>query len=235
MIFSIYTLVFGFFSKYTCIVNKDSIKYMVVKKGRKCIMKNFFKDGFDTLVKLLVTQLGMTIFGTMLVFTAYAVPNSLTRVEGKITKFGSTFLIVSLAAIALYLFILYTHIWEKGAKDRIKVDGARMEKQILKGLYLSLIANSINIILGIVMCCTYYLFDFDGSPTFLAYQIYGSANGLARMLQGMYTGLILYISPAADSVPPYLFLLITLPAIIITTLGYYRGFNNQRIFKHNKQ
>ena len=198
-------------------------------------MKNFFKDGFDTIVKLLVTQLGMTMFGTMLVFTAYAVPNSITRVEGKITKFGSIFLVVSLVAILLYLFIIYTHIWEKGAKDRIKVDGGRMEKQIFKGLFISLVANSINIILGLIMCCTYFFLDFNASPSFLAYQIYGSANGIARMIQGMYTGLILYISPTADSVPPYMFLLITLPAIIITTLGYYRGFNNQRLFKPNKQ
>lgn len=198
-------------------------------------MKNFFKDGFDTIVKLVVTQLGMTIFGTMLLFTAYAVPDSLTRIDGKITKFGSTFLVVSLASIALYLFLLYTHIWEKGAKDRIKVDGGRMEKQILKGLYFSLIANSVNIILGLVMCCTYYFLDFNASPSFLAYQIYGSANGIARMIQGMYTGFILYVSPTADSVPPYMFLLITLPAIIITTLGYYRGFNNKRLFKPSKR
>ena len=198
-------------------------------------MKNFFKDSFDTIVKLLVTQLGMTMFGTMLVFTAYAVPNSITRVEGKITKFGSIFLVVSLVAILLYLFIIYTHIWEKGAKDRIKVDGGRMEKQIFKGLFISLVANSINIILGLIMCCTYFFLDFNASPSFLAYQIYGSANGIARMIQGMYTGLILYISPTADSVPPYMFLLITLPAIIITTLGYYRGFNNKRLFKPNKQ
>ncbi len=197
-------------------------------------MKNFFKDGFDTIVKLLVTQLGMTMFGTMLVFTAYAVPNSMTRVDGKITEFGSTFLIVSLAAIALYLFIIYNHIWEKGAKDRIKVDGGRMDKQILKGLYLSLVANSLNILLGIVMCCTYYLFDFNGSPTLFAYQLYGSANSIARIIQGMYTGLILYISPTVNGVPPYVFLLITLPAILVTTVGYYRGFNNQRLFKPNK-
>lgn len=198
-------------------------------------MKKFFKDGFDTIVKLLVTQLGMTMFGTMLVFTAYAVPNSITRVDGKIIKFGSVFLVVSIAATALYLFILYNHIWEKGAKDRIKVDGGRMEKQTLKGLYLSLVANSVNIILGLIMCCTYFFLDFNASPAFLAYQIYGSANGIARMIQGMYTGLILYISPTVDKVPPYMFLLITLPAILITTLGYYRGFNNQRLFKPNKQ
>ncbi|MBQ4116583.1 MAG: hypothetical protein IJD37_04325, partial [Clostridia bacterium] len=63
---------------------------------------------------------------------------------------------------------------------------------------------------------------------------YGSANSIARIIQGMYTGLILYISPTVNGVPPYVFLLITLPAILVTTVGYYRGFNNQRLFKPNK-
>lgn len=197
-------------------------------------MKNFFKDGFDLIIKMLVTQLGMTIFGTMLLFTAYAMPNSLTRVDGKITSFGSTFLVVSLLATALYLYILYTHTWDKGARDRIKVDGSRMEKQIYKGLYISLVANSVNIILGLILCGTYYLFDFNGSPVFWAYQLYGSANGIARAIQGMYTGLILYISPNVSDVPPYIFLLIVLPAVFISSLGYYRGFNNKRLFKPNK-
>ncbi len=197
-------------------------------------MKIFFRDGFDTITKLLVTQLGMTMFGTMLVFSAYAVPGSVKRVDGKITGFNTLFLGVSVVAILLYLFILYTHIWDKGAKDRIKVDGGRMKKQVLKGLYLSLVANSLNIILGLVMCCTYYFFDFNGSPTLLTYQIYGSANSIARIIQGMYSGLILYISPTVKETPPYLFLLIVLPAVLVTSIGYYRGFNNQRLFKAKK-
>ena len=198
-------------------------------------MKKFFSDGLDTIVKLIVTQLGMTMFGTMVTFAAYAVPGSITKVDDKITGYGSIFLVVSVFAIIMYLFILYNHIWEKGAKDRIKVDGGRMDKQIFKGLYLSLVANALNILLGLIMCITYYFFDFNGDPSFIAYQLYGSCNSIARIIQGMYNGLLLYISPSASGVSPYMFLVIVLPALLVTTLGYYRGFNNKKLFKTNKK
>ena len=133
------------------------------------------------------------------------------------------------------MFILYTHIWQKGAKDRIKVDSGRMKKQTFKGLYYSLVANSINIILGLMMCSTYYFCDFVNTPNSLCCQIFGSANDIARMIQGMYNGLILYFFPNGQTTPPFMFLLIVVPALVVTQWGYNRGFNNKKFIKAKKK
>lgn len=197
-------------------------------------MKKFFQDSFDTIIRFVVTQLGMTMFGLMLTFTAVVAPGAITEVDGK-KVYGSIFLVVSFFAVVLYLYILYTHIWEKGAQDRIKVDGGRMEKQPLKGLYIALVANSLNLILGIIMCSAYYFCDFENDLNSIACQIYGSANDIARFIQGMYVGAIQYISSNQADISPFLFIAIIFPAVFTAVLGYYRGFNNKRLFKYNNK
>jgi len=188
-------------------------------------MKKFFQDCFDTTLKMIVTQLGMTMFGLMLTMATRALPGAADK------KNDSSLLLVGGIAVFLYMFLLYTHVWDKGAKDKIKVDSGRMTNMPLKGLYMSLMANSLNIILGLIMCSTFYFCDFVNAPNSIACQVFGSANDIARLIQGMYTGLIIYISPNASSTNPFLFLAIVLPALFISTFGYYMGLTNRRIIK----
>lgn len=184
-------------------------------------MKNFFKDGYDTILRLFVTQLGMTMFGVMITLVTRVMPGASEKEKDPML------LVASGASILLYLVILYMHIWEKGAKDRIKVDGGRMQKNLLKGLWFSLIANSINLICGITMCVTYPFIENEAS---IAFQLFGSANDIARMIQGMYVGLINYFSPTATTTSPLLFLAIIIPAVAVTAFGYILGFSNFKLF-----
>lgn len=184
-------------------------------------MKNFFKDGYDTILKLLVTQLGMTMFGVMITLVTRVLPGAAEKDKDPML------LVASGASVLLYLVLLYMHIWEKGARDRIKVDGGRMNKNLYKGLLFSLVANSINIICGLIMCVTYPFIENESSA---AFQLFGSANDIARMIQGMYVGFINYFSPDATSTSPLLFLAIVIPAIAVTSLGYILGFSNFRLF-----
>ncbi len=191
-------------------------------------MKKFFEDGIDTIVKMVVTQLGMTMFGIMVTMAAKIVPQQAETNRNILT------LIASLAAIVFYIFLLYVHIWEKGARDKIKIDGGRLEQCKLKGLYISLVANSLNILLGLIMIATYYFCDFVNNTPSIPYQLYGTANDFARIIQGMYIGVLNYLFPNATSTPPVMFLVITLPALAISTLGYYLGSENRKITKFFK-
>ena len=186
-------------------------------------MKKFLNDGLDTIIKMMVTQLGMTMFGIMITMTAKAIP--LSANGGK----NILLLAASCASVIFYMFLLYIHIWDKGAKDKIKIDGGRMEKSNLKGLYLSLVANSINLLLGLIMCITYYFCDFSNNTPKFACQIFGIANDVARLIQGMYIGIINYIFPNAVSTPPFIFILITFPALIISMIGYSLGSANTKL------
>lgn len=186
-------------------------------------MKRFFEDGLEVIIKMLVTQLGMTMFGVMITMAAVSFERAS---EGSNNVLS---LIASIVAVILYMFLLYIHVWNKGAHDRIKIDGGRMKENKLKGLYLSLVANSLNIFLGLVMVSTYYFCDFAKNPNAMVCQIFGTANDIARIIQGMFIGIVNYISPNAQTTSPFVFLLITVPALFISTLGYYLGTKNKKV------
>ena len=186
-------------------------------------MKSFFEDTLEVIIKMLVTQLGMTMFGVMITMAAVSFERS--------SKNGNNVLslVASIFAVFMYMFLLYIHVWNKGARDKIKIDGGRMKENKLKGLYMSLIANSLNLFLGLVMVATFYFCDFTTNPNSMVCQIFGTANDIARIIQGMFIGIINYISPNAESTSPFLFLLITVPALSISTLGYYLGTKNKKV------
>ena len=184
-------------------------------------MKRFFEDCIDLIIRMVITQIGLTMFGTMLALVARKLPGAEEKERDPML------ILVSVVAIGLYLFLLYVHTWEKGARDKIKVDGGRMKKSKYKGLYASLVANSINIILGLIMCISHPFCNFDAAPYSTPCQLFGSANLIARFIQGMYLGLIRYFYPDALNTPPIIFILITLPAILISFVGYYLGSENK--------
>ena len=106
-------------------------------------MFGFLKENSDSIIKLFVNQLGMTIFGLLLSFATLS-NKTLLAVTG-------------IFSILFYLFLLYSSAWETGAKDKIKVDGKRAVAFPLKGLFLSIAANAINILLALLMNIGYFL------------------------------------------------------------------------------
>ncbi|MBR6681541.1 MAG: hypothetical protein IKL40_00985 [Clostridia bacterium] len=183
-------------------------------------MKEFFRNGFDLILKQIISQLGMTIFGVSVVLTV-----------GHMAGQNSPWLLAASGlSIALYLFLIYIHTWEYGAKEKIKIDGGRMKYEPLKGLYIALVSNSLNILLAILVCIGYYSFDFVTLTPNFAGQMFEFSNTLIRSIEGMYVGIIVYFFKLPATTPPYIFLIITLPAIITSFLAYYFGSNNKRLF-----
>ncbi len=73
------------------------------------------------MLKFIVNQIAMSVFGIMMSFTAKVI--------------GDTWLVAFGAfALLFYYFILWTFLWEDGAKDGIKVSGGRMKKNSFLGL-----------------------------------------------------------------------------------------------------
>ena len=103
---------------------------------------DFFKKNFHDILRLYINQIGITIFSLML-YTAAGIPDDNVLVSKLRTA-------VSVFAILFYFVLLYYVAWEYGAKDKIRVDGGRQSPLALKGLFMSLIANTPNFILGII-------------------------------------------------------------------------------------
>lgn len=167
---------------------------------------NFLKDNSYNIVKCMLNQLGLTVFGLMLVMAIRE--NTPLQVA------------VGIFSMSFYLFLLYSMMWVIGAKDKDKVDNKRIPYIPLKGAYISIFANAINIILGICMFIGYY----SGN-----YAFYDTVHLINRLLvQGMYLG----ISTAVPTnLYPIMYLFTPLPAIITCGLAYYLGVKDKRILK----
>lgn len=172
-------------------------------------MSYFNTDRYE-IVKMIVTQVAMTMFGLV---TALAVAGNPTLQ-----------LLAGLLATGLYLCLIYSRLWTVGGNDRIKVDAGRMEKDMLKPVYMALFANIPNFVFALLR-----LFEFGGG------EVCDSIAGIGRVLslcaQGHWLGLGKVFSLLDN---PFTFLVTPFIMITAAFLGYFAGYKNFRIFPVKK-
>lgn len=182
-------------------------------------MFSFMKENSYIIVKMILNQFGMAVFGLMLAFA---------------TSSNETLLLITgLFSAFFYLFLQYTVMWEEGAKYQIRVDGGRAPYRPLNGLYMSLCANIPNIILAVLILVGYFFGRADGMGMEWAANLNVVASTIARFWEAMYLGLIQLYSPYN----PIAFALVILPALFVSTMSYYLGIKQFRfssLFKLNQ-
>ncbi len=103
----------------------------------------FFKNNMDGISKLFVYHIAMCIFGLVV---SIALEMLATQIKGSESEWLSVATwIGGIFGMLIYLGLTYVCMWEKGASDKIKIDGGRQNKNIAKGVLMWLVANSINI------------------------------------------------------------------------------------------
>ena len=177
-------------------------------------MREFIRKNSDLIVKMIVHQIGLTVFGFLL--------NSCAGVSGN----ASLGIIFGIFSAAFYCFLLYILMWEYGTKDKIRIDAGRMQRDIFKGAKIALVAAIPNLFLGVLSTIGYLAINrtimVDGkftSPAWAA-NLYSIAQIIGVFLNSMYTGIGEYLG---ITVMPYFLFLLTLPAILVTGVGYYLG------------
>ena len=196
-------------------------------------MKSFFKQYSYNIVKNLINQFAISIFGALLSMVMMA--SSKTHNVWAV--------IVSIFSVAFYLFLIYTTTWEIGAKDRISVDVGKKEYKPLTGLLISLFANIPNIILAIILLVTRILSSFafvqDPATSFenTMSKIISGINFVASAVtgvafQGMYSGILMIKIPTmqeslAHQWWPYF--IIVIPALVTAAIAYNTGYKNFRL------
>ena len=175
-------------------------------------MKAFLRDHSYDAVKMFLNQFATAVFGFVLALASSKAQNAVLRN------------VTSGFAIAFYLFLLYTMTWEIGFRDKNAVDNGRKEKKPLTGLWISLLANSINFLLGI--------FIMLGSLTNVS--VFGKIGGvcasIAVLIEGMYTGVL------ANHVAPetplnsfwWVYLLLPVPALVTCLIAYILGTKDKK-------
>lgn len=177
----------------------------------------FFKENSYTVVRLGLNQFGMAIFGLVVTMACVRIT----------TNSESTTLVAlsGLLATLMYWFLLYSVCWTEGGSHRIRVDGGREEKRIYGGAILGLLANTVNLLLGIVYTVSYYI---DSSA---AIDVSNVLNAILRVFHSMYLGLLV----AGNLTGPIPFLLIPLIGIGVCQVSYLLGYHQVNLFSIAKK
>ncbi len=194
-------------------------------------MFSFIKSNSYLIVRLMLNQFGMMMFGLMVSMAAAAVDVALAGGSGEVGR--TCMLWSSVFSILFYMFINYMALKEEGQKDAIRLSAGRIEYTPLRGLYIALCASALNILLGVVIIITGILGAESGLALAWAGGLCGSAKVIASIFQAMYWGLMLGVSGVTTiaELPAIWFLLIPIPTIVCGYVSYYFGLHDRGIFK----
>lgn len=181
---------------------------------------SFLSKNSDIIMKMLIHQFGLTVFGFLLNSAA-----SVSDSDTLVIAFG-------VFSAVFYLFLLYVVAWEVGAKDKIRIDAGRQKRDIFKGAKMNLVANIPNLLVATLalvgyLCIDKSIVELDAksgielftTPAW-AVNLRGISQVIGSFLNGMYLGIGQYF----DVISSIWFLYaVCLPSIVVCGFGYYFG------------
>ena len=175
-------------------------------------MKAFFERYSYESVRLALNQIAISMFGFALAMTA-------AKAESDPLLLWS-----SVGSILFYLILTYSSAHRTGTADRQSIHYGKLPFRPLTGLLLSLIANSVNLILAILITVG-QLAGVGGMESV--------GRVIALLIQGMYQGVLstVYVGGTPLNGIWWSYFLITLPALLVSTLGYIAGAKDFHITK----
>ena len=164
-------------------------------------MKEFFRDYSYYSLKMFINQFGIALLGLTLSMVFF-------RAKSPVGQ-----LVSSICAVIFYLFLIYYMTWQVGNDDYRAIKRGEKQPRPLMGLWMSLLANTPNIIFAI-------LFPVGGA-------------GFANIFEGMYAGILMtsYRTEIVDGVAVgvpigelwWVYFLIIVPTLLVSTVSYYLG------------
>ena len=95
-------------------------------------MIKYIKENLDSIFKLFINHMGMMIFSLVVLLTSKLISTKMNN--------NAVFYIMGVVTVLMYFSLIYTAMWERGAQDKIKIDGGRLNKNIFQ-LLLHLALN----------------------------------------------------------------------------------------------
>ncbi len=199
----------------------------------------FFKEHSYDIVRIFITQIGISIFSMML-YTGAGMISS----DGSISTVAKV--IISVFASGFFFFLLYTTAWEWGGKDKIRLDAGRDGISNHKGLKMALFANIPNFFLNIITIIS-AIFCLIGVTTFFE-GLGGVCETIFRFIEILYLGVVQSILIPLDTpehsqylysiVYALLYIVCGLLSVLFTEFGYIMGRKEKKILyflKDNKK
>lgn len=197
-------------------------------------MFGFVKKNSYLIVRLILNQIGMTIFGLMTSMAAAAVDNALAG-GGEVQR--TCMIWVSVFSIVFYMYINYMAMKEEGQKDKIRLDAGRAEYTPLRGLFIGIWGSVLNVILGIVITVLSVVITVSPEAADSVGGILGGSKLIESVILAMYWGLMLGASGVQTiaEVPFFWFLIIPLPTVAVSAVAYWFGLSDVNIFRYVKK
>ncbi len=167
-------------------------------------MKAFFERYSYDCVRMLLNQVAISMFGFALAMTSI-------RAES-----DTLLLVTGIASVIFYLALTYGTAWKVGSGDKVGIEYGKRPYRPLTGLMVSLVANSINLILAILITIG-ALAGLGGLETI--------PRAIALLSQGMYMGILAAVKIGGEAINGtwWVFFIIPLPAMLISLIGYIAG------------
>jgi hypothetical protein len=167
-------------------------------------MKAFFERYSYESVRLLLNQVAISMFGFALAMTA-------VNAESDVLLLWS-----SIAAIAFYLLLTYSTAWKTGSGDKLSIEYGKLPFRPLRGLTVSLLANSINYLLAILIAVG----ALCGVPA-----LEDIPRTVALLSQGMYMGVLADVQMGGEALNEawWIYLVTPLPAMLVASVAYVMG------------
>ena len=175
-------------------------------------MKTFLREHSYDAVKMFLNQFATAIFGVVLALAAGMAENDVLRN------------VTSVFAILFYLFLIYTMTWEIGFRDKIPIEKGRKKFQPFTGLWISLLANSINFLLA-------FFITLGILTSISVFEKVGSVSAAAALfIEGMFTGVLAnHIAPETPlNSQWWIYFLLPLPAMLTSTIAYILGVKDKQ-------
>ena len=196
----------------------------------------FFKNNSYDIIKLYINQVGITIFAMIMYTAGGMINNGEDSGVSLPIRLG-----ISVFSTIFYFVLIYMSAWDLGAKDNIRYEGGKIARDGLKGMKMSLFANSINFILCAVVIASALVYIFTEAQW--AGSVFGIFDMLLRFTASMYIGIIQWafssISLSSSSLlhlyQGCAFLLMALISVVVTQTGYRFGLSERRIFSFKRK
>ena len=190
----------------------------------------FIKNNSYNIIRLILNQFGMMIFGLVLSFATAGVGNS---------ESNKLLLLVSIFATGFYMVLIYAMMWEQGARDIIRVESGRMKLDKLYGMKVAVCANIPNLILATLVFVGFIFGHLGDSQA--AANLYGVSYTVSSFVQATYLGIIKAVFAPFDISQTstllfrsLVYFFTVIPSVLTSAVAYILGCKNFKLFTGKK-
>ena len=180
------------------LADETKVRYNVEKSFGELHM-NFLKDSASMIYRMIITHIGMAVFGLVL-FLA-------TNLKGSMVM-----LLAGIFSAAFYAVIVYTTMWEYGAKDKAAFDAGRRTSAFKRGFFTCFAAELVFIIVALV----YLVCSFIEGANAVATVCYT----IEIVLNSCFTGIMLFVKNAF-STDVFIAPIYIIGSVIISAIGAF--------------